>query len=1104
MEEFQKIREEGRLRTLNSANFLNLLKPKILGLVENCSNANSEATVRQIFNSFFRDILRECFYIEYNPTLEFTVDGDCLSQFHGRVDAIYGNLIIEFKLNNKYRTETEQQNAREQLFSYIRQINSKNRNSEWFGYVTDGVNIESIYYSKDGTTSFSGVRRINVDTCKNILNVIIEGGKIALTPQNLINFLSSDNGSDSPIKALAKVLYQTLRDKSTDKSQMLFQEWKAIFHLAHEDKSKQEAIAKRKKSLSEYFNLKETESLNNQDEYEALFALQTAYATTVKIIAHHVLEKARGRTTADWSSIKSFDSILSYIKSVESGITFKQEGLYNLIEYDYFSWYATEQQWNRELSQALLRILETLARFSGSCALDIRLLGDIFKELYQSVIPSSVRHCMGEYYTPGWLADHTITQALSSTSVKEWRALDPCCGSGTFIAALISRVLEETVDLSNEQRLQAVLNRVMGFDLNPLAALSARINYFLFISGLLPERPIQVEIPIYMGDASYVPEKIILGGTVCYRYYIRTEIKDLKITLPWSLIRDLERLSQAVVKMEDFLLLEDCEGLYLYFCQLLQEGDRSNNLLLEELRELSKELVDLQRQNWNGIWARIICNFYSTIGVGKFDIIVGNPPWIDWKNLPNAYRDRLKSICIEKGIFSGDAITGGINLNICALITHVSITNWLKPNGTLVFLMPENLIFQQTYEGFRRLHINGSDYYIQKLFNWEKSGKPFDPVAIRFLTYIISNEFANYSMGVEVISLIKKKGHNLRHYASATSFNDIGHIFEEKHSLAGTVHQIRTGFSYAEKSEELNTFRMLAGVSSYTGREGVEFFPQELLLFNFVRQNPERNLVMRNVQVAKSKYRIPQMERIFEPVFIRPLVKGVQIERFHFCNEPAKMLYVPFPYIQEISTQLPISSKELADKSPKLFRYFQEHKEIFKSQTEYNDRIIGQDKEKEFYALARVGNYSFAEIYVAFRDNTSWQACVIERQSVPWQNEEVVPVFQNHAAYISQNANGNFISLQEAHYICAVMNAPCVQKYILNSSDSRTFKVRPPVNIPTFTPQNRIHIRLAKLSLIAHRYYADEYMMNRIDKLLDRCIYAERAPMHHSLLPLNS
>ena len=50
----------------------------------------------------------------------------------------------------------------------------------------------------------------------------------------------------------------------------------------------------------------------------------------------------------------------------------------------------------------------------------------------------------------------------------------------------------------------------------------------------------------------------------------------------------------------------------------------------------------------------------------------------DWKNLPEGYRERIKSLCIDRMLFSGDGITGGINLNICALISNVSAENWLK------------------------------------------------------------------------------------------------------------------------------------------------------------------------------------------------------------------------------------------------------------------------------------------------------------------------------------------------------------------------------------------------------------------------------------------
>lgn len=72
---------------------------------------------------------------------------------------------------------------------------------------------------------------------------------------------------------------------------------------------------------------------------------------------------------------------------------------------------------------------------------------------------------------------------------------------------------------------------------------------------------------------------------------------------------------------------------------------------------------------------------YIRVSSAKFDFIAGNPPWVDWKYLPEKYKETLKKICIDKHLFSGDNFTGGINLNICALITNVVANNWLKEEG---------------------------------------------------------------------------------------------------------------------------------------------------------------------------------------------------------------------------------------------------------------------------------------------------------------------------------------------------------------------------------------------------------------------------------------
>lgn len=73
--------------------------------------------------------------------------------------------------------------------------------------------------------------------------------------------------------------------------------------------------------------------------------------------------------------------------------------------------------------------------------------------------------------------------------------------------------------------------------------------------------------------------------------------------------------------------------------------------VIEKIDELSKKFIELERNEWNGIWARIVTNFLTTASLGKFDIIAGNPPWIDWRNLPEGYRNRIKSLCIERHLF---------------------------------------------------------------------------------------------------------------------------------------------------------------------------------------------------------------------------------------------------------------------------------------------------------------------------------------------------------------------------------------------------------------------------------------------------------------------
>lgn len=210
------------------------------------------------------------------------------------------------------------------------------------------------------------------------------------------------------------------------------------------------------------------------------------------------------------------------------------------------------------------------------------------------------------------------------------------------------------------------------------------------------------------------------------------------------------------------------------------------------------------------------------------------------------------------------------------------------------------------------------------------------------------------------------------------------------------------------------------------------------------------------------------------------MVKGKDITPFH---AEISDYIVPFPYDAK-NPQVPIFMDELSSCAPKLAKYYMDNKSLIVSQTGYADRIIGK-KDAEFYALARVGAYSYAKHYVAFRDNTKWAAAVVTEIETSWGGIKR-PVFQNHAVSICERDDETFITLDEAHYICGILNTNIVSEYMETSSDTRSFPIRPRIKIPKYKEDNDIHKQISELSKKAHVYYNDDIKIKNIIKELDK------------------
>lgn len=1081
------IQVENRLRSrlatqaINDPDFSVLLRAGSDSIQQAARSASNEATIEAAFERHLFTILR-AIGIEYFPDKERGVKGipnrqrgdsrsrvreavaaysstigagahGTVLRLSGRTDSRFRDVVIEFKHRSQMALTSQVIQHIGQLKGYLEAIGTES-NGDQIGFLTDGLKYIRIVRGADGIFQTSSLAPVDADGLAVICRALVASKRSALKAENLVEDFCGDVETGHLFVA-ARAVLASLRKSSITKTQMLFSEWESLFRLAHEDTSQQKRIEARREALEKVFKCQISGS---SFEYMCLFSLHTAYAIVAKLIAYKVVSDTLFQTSLqDYKSLLEADdsSVQVFCAALEDGDLFRQVGFLNLLEGDFFSWYADPQQWDHAIAESVRDILNVLARYEDAQNIFVANKAiDLFRHLYEAAIPQIVRASFGEFYTPLWLAQHVLE--TSGFTVGD-RVLDPCCGSGTFLIAALQEIRDAYRDRPKDTTLRAMLDSVVGIDLNPLAVLTSRIHYFIYISDLLDRGQEDIVIPVFLGDASNVPRVIGRGRAAQVRYTLRTLRTPLEISIPMSFITDAQALFTTMNEFEGLL----SQGAYDGACAVFDRYCDDNGLNDRErrsLRELADQISELERRQWNGIWARIIANFASTVAIGRFDRIIGNPPWIDWKSLPEVYRGTIKQLCIDRGLFSGDKRTGGINLNICALIAHVSATNWLTDNGTLAFLMPRELAVQPSYEGWRS-SVGGADCRIAAFHDWSKAGHPFEPVREDFMTFVLQRG-SNRSSAVSCTEYTKRE-RGSRPWLWNSLKEARGELLATER-LARAIIPGKSAFSFADTAGELNEFALIAGESEYIGREGIEFYPQELLMFRYLRPGPRQGTIfVENFQGRKSKYKIPKQTILLETKYLFPLVKGPFIGRFEYEEND---LLVAFPYEPD-DPHRPLSRTALRAESPLLLNYFLKYESQLAAQTAYSDSIRAAG---EFYGLARTGPYSFARAYVAFRDNTKWAACVISSKRMPW-GERKRYLFQNHAVSMCESRDRRFITLDEAHYVASILNADVVSRFILATSDERSFKIRPPIHIPRYDSRDQRHLDLASLSREAHR-----------------------------------
>jgi len=1050
---------------LNSGQYRKELRKLSLEIIEKCLKADNEATVSSYFENSIYHFVREFFAKDIDFAKEVNVGKLSVRHIFSnkRMDAVTNRLIIEYKQPSKLKSETDTKAAVGQISEYLKIQAQAGNNYE--AALTDGTKIKFLYIKSDIVQGTSFVD-LNINSLDRLIKNLLFFDRKKLAGSNLAN----DFKIDSPniiSKRLASVLFESIRfENIAEKTNMLFNEWRDLFHLSEADKGKNRDIDKRRKSLGEIFN---TEITNNDMEYKALFCLQTTYAIIVKLTALKAINQITLSNNNDtFDNLSTVDSgpLKIFLQQLEDGYTFKNMGIRNLLEGDFFAWYCDDKQWNNDIYLLVKDILSVLNSYEDLKFTETYEPQDLFKDLYIGTIPQSVRHSLGEYFTPPWLADSVVTKSLSAIENANWRGIDPCCGSGIFLLQLINKLLGnvDILSLSTKEKIELlhlILSRVKGVDLNPLSVLTARVNYFIAIFRLIGSGD-EIEIPIYLGDSAYLPNIVTIDGVDCYKYSINTQKQTIDIELPVSFVNG-ENFSKTMFLIQTLVRAEKEQQIASKILDCVDANQKTNEIA-KRIQELSRNLVVLHQNKWDGIWVRIIFNFLSTAKLGQFDIVIGNPPWVKWEYLPQSYAGKIKKLCVDKHLFSGSNRTGGISLNICALIANTSATKWLKPTGVLAFLMPKTLMTQQSYEGFRNFYLDSEKskrLYIQMVDDWSKAGSPFVTAQEKFLTYFFGEKILDYYSGLPVYKYIKNRKISMAEINKKKDFASVEQHFAVDLGEAKQLSKNKTNFTFVSKSCKYN-FSDIIGENCYKARSGAEFTPGEIYFIKSLEPaRNDENYVFKNRPLKTAKYKVVPKDKIeLETKYVYPLVKGPQIKPF--CHNQDNNFAI-FPYDWGIKDSVSYSS--LSDNCPKLAAYLTDYKELIEQQSE---RSLELSIGSEFYALSKIGDYTFTDALVAFRDNTKMCASVITRVKTPW-GEEMMPVCAKHAPYISMTKSNRPITLDEAFYICGVMNTRIVKEYIVSSADARSVSIDFQIKLPEYNAEDENFVNLSKLSKQAHK-----------------------------------
>ena len=372
-----------------------------------------------------------------------------------------------------------------------------------------------------------------------------------------------------------------------------------------------------------------------------------------------------------------------------------------------------------------------------------------------------------------------------------------------------------------------------------------------------------------------------------------------------------------------------------------------------------------------------VCDVVTETPDLRVDILLGNPPWVNFADLDDQYKQKLKPFFFSSGLvlMPQALLLGSSRMDVAALVIAQSINALLSDHGHAVFLVPLSVFLNEgAHAGFRHYRLpRGKSYAVREIYD--------------FADHALF-EGANTRFGIALFERDEKPSYPIPY-----------------HVLEGSDWKRNYAKPFPNAFSALSVHASPDGLASL-GSHGRIVLRED--------QKPRQGI---NTCGANKIFVFEERPEFLPHDLVYPLLTKDCFQGGDLVSEPTRFIFVPHDH----SIGKPLDHRTLADHFPSAWSYLQEHRQDL---SQRKGSLIGSWIKRGFWwACLGVGPYSFSPFKVVWEalGRSEFQPIIAgDADGSQWQGNQALH------AYVPCRDR------EEAEAVRCQLQQPFVEQYLLS------------------------------------------------------------------------